>query len=358
MRHAINISDGHLGVRESEDVTNALDAQAHLIQNLADECKGDIEVTINGDLIAGPYQRGDADDPRAYRYPKNWEDILIAQAPYLFDLLRERQIPVTYTLGNSERREDTRPDVLERRFGPAINWTQNTGKHAVYDSQRKLLMTHLDLAEPPLRMLKSSAPLELIASVSRRIANILYARQDRSAAWERHLERVTQNLSMAATAGTEGELFLDQTAIDIDEKHRASCLENEGMDTVLKYLPGALWAKNGLIFRTLERVYRRTLAGAGPLPVETEIMSGGHTHMPYIYSRDQLVQELGIVPAENLRYIVNSGTMVPLTADHGGDHRAHLLHFAGREPRLWQTYDAKRPNRKPILVNVAGQRFF
>ncbi len=356
MKHSVQLSDGHLGVRESDDVTQAIDAQAHLIQRLADECHGEIDVIIAGDLIAGPCQRGDADDPRAHLYPVDWEDILIEQAPPLFNVLRWNQLPVTYILGNSEGREDVDPSILERRFGPGINWTQHTGRHSFYDPESRLVVTHTNLAEPPLPLIKQCALPELTGAVSRRVRNVLYGRVRTTEAWQEHIAAVSACLKQSLDA-TDDQTDIDRIATAIDDEHKNSCLENARMDKFLRYLPGLSALKNALAFRTLEGMYTRTLAQLDELPQDAEMITGGHTHMPYVYNREQLVRMVrGRDPSGNLQYVTNSGTMVPLTADHGGDHRAHLLYVAGREPRLWQVYDAKKPTMEPKLVNVAGQK--
>lgn len=351
-----HLSDGHFGAQGRETfIGQAVDALIDQIESLADDCHQRIDIVINGDLIAGPFQRGDADDPRHELYPLDWEDILIEQTGPLFNYLRDVQFRVDYLMGNCERRYDMQKETLERRFGANINWGDATGSYALYNAENRRMITHMNLGEPSLPILRRSAYAELAGLVSPSLRSGRYARQDMSEEWQTHIKGADALLSTAVHDPEQLE-WLDHVSLEVDDVHKKSCLENAKMERHLAYMPRFLRTmKNGLVSRTLNRVYLRTIAATDIGETQMESFSFGHIHDPFIYTRQQIAKRLGIEPRANLEYIVNSGTMVPLTANHGGDHRAHMLFWRGRQPELHQIFDRKNPTAKPRLANVGGE---
>lgn len=346
------VSDTHLGAIESSHIGESMRATSNLIPNLIGSCREDFSVVINGDLIAGPFQRGGINHPRSHEYPTNWEEILSVESKPLFDVLRDTQVPVTYLMGNCERRNDMTMKVLDRRFGTNINWTQQTGQHATWMPEGKQLITHMDLAEPEMSILKRSAVFELLPEPLR---NALYRRY--GAALNERMAVAGGYIEMAAdTSHIQAKVDLvDAEAERIDDVHKISCDANNRIEKILSWMPPLKkilsTMKDRHVLHTLQQVYLRIAAQMPFNNIAPKSISFGHIHQPFIYNRQQLQEMLGVEPSPGLEFAANSGTGVPLTAQHGGSDQSHVLFWRGNTPELYRTYDRNDPTAAPRLIN-------
>ncbi len=321
------VSDSHIGL-DIAGIEHIVDMVTAIARNGALGCDG---VVFNGDLLLGWKQQQKA---------PGWEGRVETIAGAFIDLLRSRG--ETVIAGNCEGQ----PEMHRLGMGQL--------PYAAYDQQTGALATHGHIAEP-------RSPIELVRNVPPAIAqHMLPVRK----AFERLLgTRGASCFDVQGTAGRlhqalEGDPKLQQVLEQIDRgQHQSSTSLYLLLAGVSDVIPSFRKHFDALVRLSLDDYYVRTLIHAvrqliqGDMIPPPRIVLYGHTHRPFILNRDHLQRSFDFGSGWLPEWIVNTGTMVPLTKEFAGTDDSHLV-IVGDDgvPRLYRTTHA------PILelVNVGG----
>lgn len=321
-------SDSHFGLDlpDAERTTEAVHAIAKNGQ------LGVTDIVVPGDLILGWKQKNESPD---------WKGRFDNDAGAWVDLLRERG--ATVIAGNCEHQPEM--DMLGLGQMP----------YSSYDEQTGIFVTHGHIAEP-------RSPIELVRNLPPAMAKKISF--GRSA-----LEKVlgTKNEACFDTANTIERLQLSmhnapelQTILeDIDRgHHQASTSLYSSLAGVADKIPGLRKQFDAIVRMSLDDYYVRMLIHSVRELIQKEgikpprTIMYGHTHRPFILSKKQLQNTFDFDNGWLPDWIVNDGTMVPLTPVNGGTDESHFA-IVGDDgiPVLYRTDNAPLVER----INVGGE---
>jgi predicted phosphodiesterase len=320
-------SDSHFGL-------NLPDAEriAHAVTSIVkDEKLGCTESVVAGDLIVGQKQQRENPD---------WNQHMQTDAGEWIQLLNERHSIIV--AGNCEHQPQM--DMLGRGQLPYLFYDEKTG----------VLVTHGHIAEP-------RSVIELIRNLPP--AMVSHQRFARTA-----MEKLfgTKNEASFDAQGTVDRLRLavgnDRRLQTILEKmdtvhHQTSANLYTSLTRFADIIPGIRLCFDAIVRLSLDDYYIRMLVHSVRelvkqgviLPPKTILY--GHTHRPFIMNKAQLKNQFDFGEGWLPDWIVNDGTMVPLTEKNGGTKDSHFVIVGDNQvPMLYRTTDA------PLieLVNVGG----
>ncbi len=140
------------------------------------------------------------------------------------------------------------------------------------------------------------------------------------------------------------------------ETHRSSCELNDRINGVLARMPWMRKIKDRFVLNVLEDIYVRSVVLVSSRLVEQgkieapRAVSFGHIHRADLVTEDQL-QKRGINAKHMPKYVLNTGTGVPLLPKNNGVNKAHFARLDDNgTPSLWCSYDEKMPDKPPYQV--------
>lgn len=318
-------SDSHFGL-DVPDTEIIVDTVTKVVKEGKLNCK---EALFAGDLMVNWYQQ---------EHNPGWEQRIQTIAGEWINLLRERNSVLV--AGNCEHKFEV--DFLGMGELPFSHFNKKNG----------VFTTHGHIFDPSsaMELGLNLAPSLSQNNVRRAIERILRTGDE---------SRFNTN---EKTARLKQAIEKDPKLADLLEKldteqHQASVGQYLKIKAVLEKIPGAMDHFNKLMHASIDDYYVRTLIHSVRDLVESGDMEApktllfGHTHVPFILNKAQLRRKFDFGDKWLPEFVVNSGTMVPITEFHGGTDESHFVMVNDKGvPMLYRTTEA------PVieLVNVGG----